>query len=95
MTADDMTQLVRDDALNFIRGIGFGNQAGIDVNRLSARGERVDGLIADQQNLDIGGLQACSANDRFADFPEKRLGFGVAQHALRRRGADRDNQGQE
>ena len=95
VAAFDMAKLMGDDALNLIGGAGLFDQAAIDVDCLSASGECVDRPVANKNDFHILRSHAGGTDQRRADFSEKSLGLRIAQHALRCRRPERDNQGKD
>ncbi len=91
MPAGDVAELVGDHALDLVGGLRRIDQAGVNVDRLPAGDEGVDRRIVDQHDLDIAGLEAGSLDQRRSHVVEQRLGLGIAQDRLRRRGL-RDHQ---
>ena len=75
----DMAKFMRDDALNFVGGSGCVDQAGMEVNGLATGDKRVDRFVVNQNDLDIGGVKPCAADQRLRYFFEKRFGLCIAQ----------------
>jgi hypothetical protein len=90
--ADDMADLVRDHALDFVGGIGGVDQPRMDIDDLPAGDEGVDRGIVDQHDADIGGREPRRDDDLPRHVGEQRLGLRIAQDRLRRGGLDPEQQ---
>jgi hypothetical protein len=64
MAADDVADLVRDDALYFVGGVGLVDQAGVEIDGLTACNERVDAGIVEQDDAEILGIKTGGDRDR-------------------------------
>ena len=96
MAAGYMAQFMGHDALHFIGGVGGVDQAGIEIDPLTAGDKGVDLVIVDQHDFDFFGIQFGYLNQRCHHIGEQRLGFGVAQDRLRGKGLHAEgNKGQE
>ena len=89
MPANDMAKLMRDHALDFICGRCGVDQAAVEVHRLAAGNKGVDGLVVDQDDVDIFGVKPRCRNQRRGNLIEKSLGLCIAQNRLRHGGAHR------
>ena len=79
MTAGDMAQLVRHDALHFIGGVCRVDQTGIEIDPLTAGDKGVDLVIVDQHDVDMLGVQLGGCHQRRHHIGKQRLGFRIAQ----------------
>jgi hypothetical protein len=90
VAAGDVAQLVRDHALHFADVVGRADQPAVDIDRLPARDEGVDRAVVEQHDIDVARFEAGGLDQRRGDVAEQRLGFGIAQHRLRRRRLHRE-----
>ncbi len=84
MPSGNVTQFVRDYALELIDVVGGGQKSAVDIDNLPLRDEGIDLRIVDQDDLDALGVQACGFDERIANLLEQQLGFAVAQQRLSR-----------
>ena len=82
MPALDVAKFMRDHALNLICGCGRMDQASMQINSLTAGNEGIDRFVVDQDDIDIGRFKPGCADQRFGNFIEKSLGFGIAEDRL-------------
>ena len=87
----DMAELVRDHALQLVVSVGLLDRARVDVDELAAGDERVDVVVADQQDLERTRLEPGRFRQAGRDLLEEMLGLGIAQHLLRQRRLHREH----
>ena len=94
MAAGDMAQFVREHALHFLRVVCRADQAGMNIDRLSARHEGVDRGIIEQDEIDRARIETRRRHDRCGHVLKESLGLGITQHRLRsgRRRCDQQRQ---
>jgi hypothetical protein len=73
---------VCEHALHFLHAVCRIDQAGVEIDRLAARHERVDRPIVEEHEIDRLGIESGGRDDRCGHITQQRLGFGVAQHRL-------------
>ena len=92
VAADDVADLVRDHALDFVGGVGRIDQPRMDIDDLPARDERVDRRVVDQHDANVVRRQPRRDDDRARHVGQQRLGLGIAQDRLRGGGLDPQQQ---
>jgi len=80
---------MRQHAEQFIGRPGPENQAGVDPHDPATRGERVQIIFVDQQNLDLGRLEAHGDQDRVRPLMNDAFDLGVPDRILGRGGRGR------
>ncbi len=80
----DVTGLVGDHAQKLVGGLGLENQPGVQAHDPPARGEGVQVVVVDQQDLDLGRVQPHGDEDRFGPVMDDPFDLGVADQTLGR-----------
>jgi hypothetical protein len=94
VAARNVTQFVRDNTLNLVGIIGGGDQARVDVNRLSLHGEGVDLAVVDQHDVDVFGAHPGGLDQGARHVAEQGLALGIAKDGLSRRGLEQRRKAQ-